>query len=74
MLGKGLSTLIDILNPERIVIGSIYQRCEQLICRSMREVLERECLSASMKACEIVPAKLEENIGDYAALSVAMMD
>jgi glucokinase len=30
-LGRGLAFLIDILNPERIVIGSIYTRCEDLM-------------------------------------------
>lgn len=30
-LGKALSVFIDLLNPERIVIGSIYARCEQFI-------------------------------------------
>lgn len=74
MLGKGLSILIDVLNPEKIVLGSIFQRSENLIRESMQAVLEKECLSFSLSACEILPAKLEENIGDYAALSVASMN
>ena len=28
-LGKGLSMVIDLLNPERIVIGSIFARCRE---------------------------------------------
>ena len=70
-LGEGLSILVDILNPEKIVIGSIYQRAESLIAPAMRNVLERECLDASLRVCEVVPAKLGDSIGDYAALSVA---
>ena len=32
---------------------------------------EKEALKASRDVCKIVPAKLGEQIGDYAALSVA---
>lgn len=71
MLGKGLSVVIDILNPERIVLGSIFQRCESLIRPKMQEILQRECLAYSLNVCEIVPAKLGDDIGDYAALAVA---
>ena len=39
----------------------------------MERVLKEECLGFSLDACRIVPAKLEDNIGDYAALSVAIM-
>lgn len=70
-LGLGLSILIDILNPERIVIGSIYQRSGRLLVDSMNEVIKREALSVSAENCVIVPAKLGDDIGDYAALGVA---
>ena len=72
MLGKGLSILIDILNPEKIVIGSIFARSESLLREEMQRVINRECLESAAKACEIVPAMLGENIGDVAALSVAI--
>jgi len=70
-LGKALSTIIDILNPEVIVLGSIYGRSQALIEPSMRLAIERETLSHSRYVCRIVPAGLGESIGDYAALSVA---
>lgn len=70
-LGYGLSILIDLFNPEKIVLGSIYARCEDLLYPTMIEVMQRESLSHSLSVCEIVPAKLGEEIGDYAALAVA---
>ena len=73
MLGQGLSQVIDFLNPDCIVLGSIFARCEDLLVPPMRQVLERECLPASLAACRIVPAKLGETIGDCAALTVARM-
>ena len=70
-LGRGLATLIDILNPERIVLGSIYVRQRALLQPLMMEELAREALALSQSVCEIVPAGLGEAVGDYASLSVA---
>jgi len=67
----GLSVLIDILNPERIVLGGIYTRCEELFLSKMTEVLSREALAPSLSVCKVVPAVLGESIGDIAALAVA---
>lgn len=72
-LGKGLSVLIDILNPERIVIGSVFARSEELLRPAMERVINREALAQSAKCCKIVPAKLGEKIGDYAAIATALL-
>lgn len=72
-LGRGLSLLIDILNPEMIILGSIYGRAKSLLDPVMLEAIKREALPESFKACTIVPAGLAENIGDLAALSLALM-
>lgn len=71
-LGNLLSILIDLLNPERIVIGSIYARSGQLMKEEMYRVLREETLEQSLAACQILPARLGDAIGDIAALSVAM--
>ncbi len=70
-LGRGLSLLIDLLNPERIIIGSVFSRAESLLRSSMERVLQREALPQSLRCCQIVPAGLGEAIGDFAALAVA---
>lgn len=70
-LGHALSNMIDILNPEIIVIGSIYARVRQLLDTAIYKVIEQEALEYSRSVCSIVPVGLGENIGDYAALSVA---
>lgn len=70
-LGRGLSVIIDILNPELIVIGGIFARRESLFRPQMEETVRREALSPARDVCRIVPAQLGESIGDYAALSVA---
>jgi glucokinase len=73
-LGKGISVLIDILNPEKIVIGSIFARCRQFIEPACLEMVRQEALAPSAAVCTIVPAELGESVGDYASLSVAMID
>ena len=70
--GKGLSILIDILNPELIIIGSIFVRSGDLLLSAMESKIQEESLILSSKVCSIVPAGLGESIGDYAALSVAV--
>lgn len=70
-LGLGLSLMIDLLNPQAIVIGSIFVRCRDLLLETMNQALERECLPHSLKACAVLPAQLGERLGDIAALTVA---
>jgi glucokinase len=70
-MGRGLSVLIDILNPECIVIGSIFVRAGHLLISSLEKALLAEALPLALKVCRIVPAELDEQIGDIASLSVA---
>ena len=70
-LGAALSVLIDILNLEAIVIGSVYARCEDLLKPHAERVIFEEALLPSRQVCRLLPAALSENIGDIAALTVA---
>lgn len=74
MLGRILSVLIDILNPERIIIGGVFMRSGDLLLPHAEKVIKRESLSFSADACEILPAGLGERIGDVAALSISKGD
>lgn len=71
MLGRGAAILIDLLNPERIVIGSIFQRAERWFRAEMERVIAQEALTSSVGICRIVPAQLGDRIGDIAAVTVA---
>lgn len=70
-LGQGLALIVDILNPERIVIGSIFARSGHLLIPAMQAELEREAIPSALAVCEVVPAGLGDSIGDVAALAVA---
>ncbi len=71
-LGRALSILIDTLNPERIVIGGIFPRCQTLLEPAMLAELERETLPAPLASCRIVPAGLGETIGSHGAIAAAL--
>lgn len=71
MLGRALSLSVDLLNLERIVVGSIFVRCEALIRPAMERVMQEECLPAALQACSVHAAVLGERIGDVASLTLA---
>ena len=71
-LGAVLAILVDLLNPERIVIGGLAMRLGDLLLDPARAVMRREALALAAASCEIVPAALDERIGDVAALCVAL--
>ena len=70
-LGRGISILCDILNPEAVVVGSVFVRAEKLLRPSMECAMAFEALASAREACRVVPARFDENLGDYAAVSVA---
>lgn len=72
-LGMLLSFMMDMINPEVIVLGGVFMRSGHLIRPSMEEVIAREALPHASRVCRVLPAGLGESIGDYAALSVACM-
>jgi glucokinase len=71
-LGLALAILVDVLNPERIVIGGLAMRLGETLLGPAREALRKEALQQAFTACNVVPAMLGESIGDIAALCVAM--
>jgi glucokinase len=71
-LGKGLAIMIDILNPEVVVVGSMGVRLGDLLLDPARKVVASEALPAAAAMCKIVPAELGERIGDYSSFCVAL--
>ena len=74
MLGETLSILIDLFNPEKIVIGGVFMRSGDLLYPHAEKIIKKECLIYSEQVVKVVPAKLSENIGDVSALVVAQGD
>lgn len=68
---EGLAIIADILDPQAIIIGSIFARSGQLLRDSMEKALHREALKQTAE-CKIIPAGLGEKIGDLASLVIAL--
>ncbi len=72
MLGRGLALLVDAFNPERIVIGSIFVRCEDLLRPAMEKALKQEAIPHALDGISVVCAKQGEAIGDLASIMAAL--
>ena len=70
-LGDALAILVDILNPQRIIVGGLALRLGEHLLAPARARLLQEALWRSASACTIVRAALGEQIGDVAALCIA---
>ena len=70
-LGRSLALLMDLLNPEMIVIGSIFVRAGDLLWPHAQQTIAEEALPMTASVCRVLPAALGERLGDYACLSVA---
>jgi glucokinase len=71
-MGAGLALLVDALNPQLIVLGSLAVVLGERILRSARAVVAAEVLPPALAACEIVPSALGLQIGDVASLMAAL--
>lgn len=71
-LGKGLADLVNILNPERIIIGTLGVVLGDLLLDPARRRMRANAIPRAARACEIVPSQLGEQIGDVAALMAAI--
>jgi glucokinase len=71
-LGRGMAVLVDILNPELIVVGGMGVRLGDLVLAPARRTLADEAIASGVAACRIVPAALGERTGDIGAICVAL--
>lgn len=73
-MGRGLALLIDALNPQMIVFGSLGVALGERILGPARRVIAEEALPQAAAACELLPCALGKNIGDVAALMAALTE
>jgi glucokinase len=71
-LGEAMAILVDLLNPEMIVVGGLAMRLGESLLGPARQTMAREALPGSARLCQLVPAALGEGIGDVAAVCAAM--
>jgi glucokinase len=70
-LGRATAMLIDLLDPEAVILGSLAVRAGDLFLPTVVDVVQMETADRT-RSCVVVPAGLGESIGDVAALSAAI--
>jgi glucokinase len=71
-LGAGIALLIDLLNPQVVVLGSLAVRAGDLFLPVVDHVLRKECTPRAYAACRVLPAALGTSLGDVAAVCAAV--
>jgi predicted NBD/HSP70 family sugar kinase len=57
-LGVGLAGLVNVFNPDRIVLGGLFGRVHPFVAGTVRSQLQRHALWPSRDAVHVVPASL----------------
>jgi glucokinase len=70
-LAMGLANLVFILDPERIVLGTIAVGAGDLLLAPLRAALARRLWPPFLERLQVLPAALGADLGDRAALAVA---
>ena len=71
-LGVGLANLVNIFNPELIVLGGGLTNMGRMLLDPARRVIRREPFAQSRKDVRIVKAALGERVGALGAVALAM--
>ncbi|BET65206.1 ROK family transcriptional regulator [Opitutales bacterium ASA1] len=71
-LGQTIAILVDLLEPDRIVLGNLWLHCRDLLEPSMRRTLEREALPGALASCTISGSSLGESLGDHGAICAGL--
>ena len=71
-MGIGLANAIQMLNPERIVLGTIAVHAQELILEPIRASVAEHAWARARADCSIVPAELGDRAQDLAAIALVM--
>jgi glucokinase len=70
-LGRGLAVIIDVFNPEIIVVGGGVTAAGDVLFKPMREKALRYAFPRLAAVCSIVPAGLGGDVGVVGAAACA---
>jgi glucokinase len=71
-LAQGIGTVIQFMNPEVILMGTIAIHAGDLLFAPLRKALPRYAWKPGVEACRLLPSSLGARIGDLSALAVAI--
>jgi glucokinase len=71
-LGVGVANLVNLFNPEIIVIGGGLTNMGERLFDTVRRVIDRRAFRISAHTVEVRPAQLGGDVGLLGAAAVAM--
>ncbi|MBZ9577911.1 ROK family protein [Patescibacteria group bacterium] len=71
-LGLSITNVIQIINPEMIVIGGGVSRAGPILFRPLMKTVRAYTWPRPYRSCKIVPAKLKDAVGDLGAISLLL--
>ena len=71
-LGLCVTNLIDLLNPEMVVIGGGIAQAGDIILDPIRRTVTATAIRSLAKSCRIVPAELGDNAGIFGGAAIVL--
>lgn len=71
-IGIGVSNAINMLNPDKVVIGGGIAQAGELLFAPIRTTVEVNALYQQLQGCEILPAELGDNAGVLGGAAMAL--
>jgi glucokinase len=73
-MGVGIANVIQMLNPECVIIGTIAVHAGELVLEPIRQAVQEYAWERAWKVCRIVPAELGDRAQDLAAIALWLQD
>ena len=73
-LGLCVTNLIDLLNPEMVVIGGGIAQAGDIILDPIRRTVTATAIRSLAKTCQIVPAELGDNAGIFGGAAIILQE
>ena len=71
-MGWGIANLVNIVNPEVVLIGTIAVAAGDLLLDPIRRTVQQMAMTRPAQIVRILPAKLGDHIGDLASISLVI--
>ena len=71
-MGWGIANLVNVLNPDIVLLGTIAIAAGDLLLDPIRETVSKFAMTRPAAAVEIAPAQLGDALGDLAAIALVV--
>ena len=72
-LGIGMANLVNLFNPELLVIGGGLTKMDERLFGPVRSIIDQRAFPANAHAVRVIPAELGDDVGVLGAAAVAML-